>query len=431
MNVDPLVIVGAGPGGLSLARHYPGECVVLERTREVGGLSRSVEIGGGMFDIGGHSFHTPHEAVRDFVRGLMDDNWSSQQRDARVWFDGQLIPYPFQMHFASLGDSPVVEECRAGVPQATENAGNFEEWIVARFGEGVARHFMLPYNRKLWARDLKRMSREWVGERVAAAEDKAQGGPPARKPLQPDSRIGYPMEGGFGAIFERMAEGVPIDFGCEVTEINPEARTVTSADGRERAWSRLASTMPVPLLLRAVRGTPPALIAAADRLETVALRVLMILVGDSLPGAPQRVYVSDPSIPPHKIAFNHTSSDALRRRPVHAIMCEIAHSETKPLSDEAEIEAATIGWLRESGLIPPHAAILRVVHCDVPYGYPVYTHERPAIMAAIRTYLEPLGIHTFGRFGGWDYANSDECIRQGMELARRLSPVQAQAETIA
>ncbi len=57
----------------------------------------------------------------------------------------------------------------------------------------------------------------------------------------------------------------------------------------------------------------------------------------------------------------------------------------------------------------------------MPFGYPVYTHDRPAIMAAVREWLEPRGILTLGRFGAWDYANSDECIRQGMELGRSLS----------
>jgi hypothetical protein len=37
-------------------------------------------------------------------------------------------------------------------------------------------------------------------------------------------------------------------------------------------------------------------------------------------------------------------------------------------------------------------------------------------MAAIREWLEPLGIHTIGRFGGWDYVNSDACIRHGREV---------------
>ena len=99
---DGLLIIGAGPSGLSLGRHYSGRKRILERDTDVGGLCRSIEIGGGVFDIGGHSFHTPHSEVHALVQDLMRGNWSVQQRDARVYFDGQLIPYPFQAHFEML-----------------------------------------------------------------------------------------------------------------------------------------------------------------------------------------------------------------------------------------------------------------------------------------------------------------------------------------
>ena len=37
---------------------------------------------------------------------------------------------------------------------------------IRRFGDGVAKNFMLPYNSKQWACDLKDMGCEWVAERV-------------------------------------------------------------------------------------------------------------------------------------------------------------------------------------------------------------------------------------------------------------------------
>jgi UDP-galactopyranose mutase len=147
----------------------------------------------------------------------------------------------------------------------------------------------------------------------------------------------------------------------------------------------------------------------------------MIVVANPLINAPQRVYVSDPSIPPHKVAFNHTSSPDLRRRPVHAIMCEISHSRDKPLLDVASLESATIDWLVDSGLVPNYDDIAHIGHFDAKFGYPVYTHSRREIMSEIRAWLESKGIFTFGRFGGWEYANSDEFIRQGKELADRLA----------
>ena len=353
----------------------------------------------------------------------MGSNWSVQPRDARVYFNGELIPYPFQQNFEKLSDIKIIEECRNVAQSDPHGAANFEDWIVARFGAGVATHFMLPYNRKLWARDLRRMSCEWVGERVAdpsKANSAVSIG--KRKPLQSNSWVAYPAHGGFGEIYKTMAKACgPIEFNCDVIRIDPNEKTLECKDGRAWHWGRLASTMPVPLLLKSIENTPPRLQAGADQLESVALRVLMILVAHPLPNAPQRIYVSHPAIPLHKAAFNHTSSESLRQRPMHAIMCEISHSTEKPLPSDGDLERSTTDWLIDAGLVPARGDIVQIAHFDAMYGYPVYTHDRVAIMGEIRAYLESKNIYTLGRFGAWEYANSDECVRQGMELARQLA----------
>jgi len=417
-----LIIVGAGPAGLSLAHHYKGRKLVLERENEVGGLCRSFEFGGGVFDIGGHSFHTPHAEVEALVHDMMKGNWGVQTRDARVYVKGQLIPYPFQTHYRRITDTRIVADCLAHPGSSAGEARNFEEWILARFGWGVAHHFMLPYNRKLWARDLRRMSCEWVGERVAgSAAPSAEATAPKRKPLQSQSQVAYPARGGFVEIFRELAKTAgPIEFNCDVARIEIDDRIVEGSDGRTWRYDRLASTMPLPVLLDHIPSAPPALRARAHELETVALRVMMILVADPLSDAPQRIYSADPAIPPHKTAFNHTSSPELRRRPQHAIMCEISHSAEKPLPPDGELEAKVVDWLLDARLVKNRADIALIRHFDAPFGYPVYTPQRASILAEARAWLEARGIWTFGRFGGWDYANSDECIRQGMELAARL-----------
>lgn len=424
MAAGELIIIGAGPAGLALAHGYAGPSRILERGDDVGGLCRSIEFGGGVFDVGGHSFHSPDPEVLGLVERLMAGRWHAQRRDARVAFMGELIDYPFQQHFHQLSRPEVVAECLESrpAPGAAESADNFEDWIVARFGAGVARRFMLPYNRKLWARDLRRMSCEWVGERIAGnAPDAASMTGPTRRPLQAASQVGYPADGGFGGIFQAMAEGCgPIELGQHIVAIDPRERTVRAASGAAWSWDRLVSTMPLPALLRAVRDCPAALIADADRLEYVSLKVLLVLVAGPVGGAPHRVYVADADAPPHKVAFNHTASPTLRARPVQAIMCEIAHSPEKPAASDNDLEAATLDWLTDTGLIAARGDVIETRMIDVEHGYPVYTHGRGAIVQRIRAWLEPLGISTIGRFGAWEYVNSDACIRQGLDLAARL-----------
>jgi UDP-galactopyranose mutase len=415
------MIIGAGPAGLAVSHRYEGPSRILERGGEVGGLCRSIEFAGCVFDIGGHSFHSPYAEVTALVTRLMGGNWHEHRRDAWVWFDGALIPYPFQRHFERLPHPEVVAECSQRLPEADRSsaATSLADWLPARFGDGVARHFLTPYNRKLWARDLTRISYGWVGERVAGAEALEAA---ARRPLHDESVVGYPARGGFGEIMKALAaECGPIELGCEVTQIDVHSRVATSRDGRRWPYDRLVSTMPLPLLLRAIQGAPADLMADADRLEQVSLKVLMLAIAGPVGDAPHRLYVADPAMPAHKIAFNHTSSPSLAARPQHAVMCEIAYSPEAPAPPDGELQQACIEWLAGAGFIAGAGAVIEARVTDVVYGYPVMTHDRPQILDRIQPWLESLRVASIGRFGAWEYVNSDACLKTGIDLAGGLA----------
>ncbi|MFM8533707.1 MAG: protoporphyrinogen/coproporphyrinogen oxidase [Acidimicrobiia bacterium] len=352
-----VIMLGAGPAGLAFAYRYGTGATILEKGRVVGGLSRSIELFDGIFDVGGHSFHTPDLEVRQLVEDLMGEDWHEQPRDARVWFRGEVIPYPFQHHYEQLADRKLVEGFRQFNPDPACVAGskNFDEWIQNRFGPELSRHFMLPYNRKLWAHDLKTMSCDWVGERVAterAHTDPSTSLAPERRPLQPDSRVAYPKEGGFGAIFEALARKCShVELGENVVRIDLKDKIVTSQSGESWQWDKLVSTMPLPMLLATLTTCPERLRRMAADLRAVSLKIVMLLVRRPETDPPQRIYVADHGIPAHKIAFNHMSSPALSARSQHAIMCEVSYSETKPPLPERELIDAMTAWLESAGYL--------------------------------------------------------------------------------
>ena len=424
MAGNELLIIGAGPAGLALSASYTGPSRIIEAGDEVGGLCRSVEFGGCLFDIGGHSFHTPHADVVELVERVLPGGLEVQRRDARVWFDGALIDYPFQQHVGQIGDASTREECVSqlpalGVPRLP--AANFEEWIVARFGAGIARHFMLPYNRKLWARDLRGISADWVGERVAGADAVRADAGSKRSPLMADAMVGYPCEGGFGTIFTAMARSAgPVALGERMVAVDVGNRVARTASGASIAYDRLVSTVPLPELLRCISRCPADLVAAAARLQALSLKILLLACDKGPEPPPKRIYCADADAPAHKIAFNHRSSTALMTRPREAVICEIAHSPSKPAPDDAMLIESMTDWLIARELIGADREAIEARIIDIPLGYPVPTPERQDIVAAARAWLEPHGIYSIGRFGGWNYANSDGCIHEAMELAGRL-----------
>ena len=96
-EMPPIIVLGAGPAGIGAGLALGDDAIVLEGGSEPGGLCRTIELDGAVFDLGGHSFHTPHPEIRDLVFRALEMH--VQPRQARCYFDGILIPYPFQAHF--------------------------------------------------------------------------------------------------------------------------------------------------------------------------------------------------------------------------------------------------------------------------------------------------------------------------------------------
>lgn len=429
MSKNRTLIIGAGPSGLALAYGLQGDTLVLEKESSVGGLCRSIIRENGVFDIGGHSFHTPHPDVFELVQNLLEGGLFYQQRDARIFSHGTLIPYPFQKNFDQLPDAEIVRACEEGlrnIDNSNESPANFEEYILQKFGAGISEHFMLPYNRKLWARDLKRISSEWTSERVAAPKgDKEQfdttGG--KRKPLQSDTHVGYARQGGFEEIYRAFLPHISsLELNTEIVSIDPREKIAITSDGRQYQWEVLISTLPLPILVRIVDGTPSEIIAQADRLEYMSLRVELLLAGRKLKTPIQRIYAASPDIPAHKIALNHNSSDYLRGQPQHAIMAEVSISDQKPVNVN-EIAPKTIDFLCDIDVLASPADIVWQGHVDVKYAYPVYTHERPLQVQSIKDWMARHDIYTLGRFGDWEYINSDKCVMKGLTLANDLRKI--------
>ncbi len=443
----PIIVVGAGPTGIATALGI-GEavpCVVLDRRPDVGGLCGSLEIDGAVFDLGGHAFTTPHAEVRDLVFAALP--MVEQKREARCWVDGQLIDYPFQRHCEALRDRAVAAECARGLreaaPRDAERAPNFEEYLRLRFGAGIATHFMLPYNRKLWACDLRRMATRWTRERVAAPAHQAvppgaaaghdlapvgapahDGAPPsvttARAPLSEETRVAYPAHGGYVEIVRALARRVAdVRLDTAVAGIDLERREVVTAGGATIAFDRLVSTIAPAELLALIDVAPAGLRARAAALESVSLALVLTVVEGAVSSDVQRIYVADPRILAHKIVLNHTSSDALRARPRHAITCEIAFSAEKSLP--ADLEERAVRDLVEIGVVRSASEVRTTLVLTIQHGYPIPTLDRALHMAEIQAWLAARGIYGAGRLGEWDYINADECIRRGLALGRALA----------
>jgi UDP-galactopyranose mutase len=424
MRAHPVVILGSGPAGIGAALALDERGLILESLPDVGGLCRTIEFDGAVFDLGGHSFHTPHPEVRKLVFNAVE--MFEQPRDARCFSHGRLIPYPFQQHFRELPAPSVVRECLSGLQAAAGGAGarHFAEHVVDRFGEGIARHFLRPYNRKLWKTDLSELAVDWVGERVAAPEGQGNsfakdGG--KRTPLASDTTVAYPARGGFGEILRALATRLPnLHCGQTVTRIDPRRRELALHSGKVLRWQRVISTLALPRLLALIPDVPADLVDAAAELRTLPLALVLVSISHPVDTPIQRIYSADSEWPAHKLVINHNSSDYLRSLPHHGILAEVS---LPPGSSSAprNLEWQVVLNLLEAGLVKTPAEVRSTCVLHIPHAYPVPTHSRTLIVHRITDWLRERDIDSVGRFGEWAYINADEALARGLALGRRLS----------
>jgi hypothetical protein len=73
--------------------------------------------------------------------------------------------------------------------------------------------------------------------------------------------------------------------------------------------------------------------------------------------------------------------------------------------------------LRNTKLISDEDEVVSVWSYRAEHGYPTPSLERDDILDSVIPYLDKLGIHSRGRFGGWKYevSNQDHSFMQGVE----------------
>src|SRR5688572_5544996 len=219
--MDRVVILGGGLAGLSTAHFLTQPWQLIEKSDRVGGLIKTEVIEGCYFDPTGHWLHLRDPEIRELVSRLwLPDQMVSIQRKAAVFSRGVFTRFPYQVNTHGLPAEVVAENLIGYVEAVYGEKGralrereprNFSEFILRYMGEGFAKNFMVPYNKKLWTVDPSELSAEWVGRFVPRPSlkevvDGALG--VGSDALGYNASFLYPREGGIEALARAMLAGL-------------------------------------------------------------------------------------------------------------------------------------------------------------------------------------------------------------------------------
>ncbi len=423
-QADGVVILGAGLTGLSAAYHLGGGRV-LEKEGEPGGLCRSYKVGGFSFDFTGHLLHLRDPYAVELVGTLAPGLFGEHLRRARIFSKGRLTGYPFQANLFGLPRREI-EECLEGLRQAEESrskkpsADDFRTWVLDTFGMGIARHFMLPYNRKLWCLPASHLTPDWVAGLVPVPrlEDALRG---SREPegvaMGYNVRFRYPAAGGIDGFVRRFLPHVPrLHLGRAVAEIDVRRRRAVCRDGSAHHYEALVSTIPLPELARCLKGADPAVIRAAESLRYVSVWDLNLGIGREHVSDAHWIYFPERRFPFYRVGFPSNFSPGSVPPGHSSAYVETAHLPGKGPGVEEMTERSLAGLVRARILRHADEAVVRdAVH--IPCAYVIFDRRRRRSLPGIKAALREHGIHLAGRYGAWEYTAMEDALLDGRRVA--------------
>lgn len=432
-----VVIIGAGPCGLACGRELSARgherWTILELSSIAGGLASSIHDPQGFtWDHGGHVVFSHFGEFDRLLADVMGDDVLHHDRSSYVRFGDRWVPYPFQNNLRHLPPE-VAHECVLGLIEAQggDPTMDFAKWMRVTFGEGITRHFMEPYNFKVWATPAEQMASNWIAERVSVVD--------YRRALRnlilneddiswgPNNTFVFPATGGTGEIYRRLALKLQdhIRFEVDVVEVDPGAKQIRLSDGSMVPYDVLVSTMPLDKLVRMLRSCPERLRKAADDLEHNGVYMVGIGYRTPLDDDKSWMYFPQQHAPFYRATnFAKYSPDNVPGGEVDrycSYMTETSYSPYKP-EPRTGLEDRVEAGLRDSGVVRGRPEVVSAHLVDIPYAYPVPTLKRDGALNLIQPWLMRQDVLSRGRFGAWRYemANMDHSVKMGVDAARRI-----------
>ena len=435
------VILGAGPTGLGAAYRLRerGEngFEIFERSGQVGGLATSfTDPKGWTWDVSGHIIFSGYKYFNDFLGKVLGDRIRWIDRESWIKFEDRYVRYPFQNHLSSLPEQAMLE-CLIGLVESQtidkdRAFRNFEEWVLAKFGAGVAKHFMNPYNFKVWATPLSEMGYYWIAERVSVVD--------WRKAIEttllpratdwgPNAKFGYPLHGGTLGLWKAVLPFLGDD--RSATTSAPSRSTRRSA----RSGSRTARPERTTGCSRRCRSTVSSRGSSTRRRRCARRRRVSSSTASSRsavglrrpsPSDKNWIYFPNPKTPFYRMTYLSNYSPEIvpgaDTSKYFSILTETSYSKFKPLPEGDFGKAVVDGLLAEGILQPSDVPLIETVFLiHAGHSYPIPSVDRNPALETIHAYLEPRGIFSRGRFGSWKYeiGNQDHSLMQGVELVDR------------
>ncbi|MBI1745731.1 MAG: FAD-dependent oxidoreductase [Acidobacteria bacterium] len=446
-----VIILGAGPGGLAAAANLAKNKIpvtVFEKRSFIGGLCHTVVKDGFRFDLGGHRWFTKNNEVDRFVSKLMGDEFIDVDRVSRIFFDDKFFDYPIKIKNV-LKNAGLIYSLRAMLGYAraqiaelinpTDDGLSMEDAYTKQFGWVLYETFFKRYSEKVWGRDCRELSADWVAQRtkglsvfVALRQALFKSRQSVESLIE---HFKYPKLG-YIRISERLRDvllenGGELQLDQTVTTVVHEEKAirhivVKRSDGADQpvAADQFISTIPLNVLVRIMRpAAPRAVLDAADKLQFRALITVNLMLNREQVTQDNWLYIHDPQIKFARMHEPKNWSPSMAPPGKTSLVAEYfctPGDEIWQSSDEA-LCRQTVDDLVDRLHFIKREEVIGAFALREKAAYPVYTlgYEKP--LNILKSYVKEFSnLKIIGRGGTFRYNNSDHSIEAGILVAKNL-----------
>jgi protoporphyrinogen oxidase len=446
----PIVIMGAGPAGLTAAWELVRaghEVVVWEADPSyVGGLSRTVQAENFRFDIGGHRFFSQSTEVNEVWRQIMPDDFIDCPRLSRIYYKGKFFSYPIEAvdSFLKLGPVETVRILLSYVHARLFRIRpevSFTQWVTNRFGKRLFQIFFQSYTEKVWGMSCDEISADWAAQRIKGLSLRAailsalkgkKAAPTAKTLIR---NFFYPRLGP-GQMWEtaavKIAEmGGKVLLDRTVQTIHWDETGVTHITGTNQQGeffqlegSHFISSIPLKELILSLDPLPPKeVVAAARKLRYRDFLTVCLVVNRAKVFPDTWIYIHDPSVKVGRIQnYKNWSADMVPDPKLTSLGMEYFCFEGDGLwtlsdYDLAQLairEAVQIGIIQDGEV--KDAFVVRMQK-----AYPIYDQTYQKHLDVIRPWIRQFNnLQPVGRNGMHHYNNQDHSMMTAMLAARNI-----------
>ncbi|MBR4765401.1 MAG: FAD-dependent oxidoreductase [Clostridia bacterium] len=397
-----ILILGAGPAGLSLACRLKqkgfDDFLVLEKENCAGGLCRSVNVDGSPFDIGGgHFLDVRRPSVNEFLfRFMPEEEWNIFERDSRISVNGITVSHPIEANIWQMPDSMQEDYLdsisKAGCNIGQEMPSSFVDWIYWKLGSKIADDYMIPYNKKMFGENLNQLGTYWLEKlpnvsyeetKKSCEQHKAFGKQPCH------AQFYYPKKHGYGELWLRMAESIKdnIRYNASVDSIDFNSKTVITTDGEAFQSEYIITTIPW-IEFKNIIGMPVQIKESISQLKYSSIQTEYFPENLDMPC--HWIYYPDPKLSYHRILLRHNFSIGSKGYWTETNSERINHSTNN------------YSYLNK-------------------YAYPLNTINKPTIMKELLDWSKAKGVYGLGRWGEHKHYNSDAVVELALKLADSIT----------